>query len=552
MELRTLHIAACIALSSILQAQVSTGSQPYSMQHGLSLRDVPVVRSASFDAASVAAEDAQRAALGKVPAYARILPLGADLWNSGQWMELPGGDRLWRLHVVSEGALATELYFNQFHMPDNASLHVYGEDGKMVLGGFTAYNNSEAEDFTTSLIPGQGCFLEYFEPAAAAGEGRLRVEGVGHAYRFVDEGSRAGDCEVDVNCSEGNNWHPQRDAVVRISIKDGGYLYWCSGALVNNLAEDCKPYFLTAQHCYEGNSQSDLNQWKFYFNYEKSNCGSGSSPSNRTTTGCYKRGASEDGGGNSGSDFLLVEGKTAIPSSYNPYWAGWDATGTGSTGGVGIHHPQGDRKKISTYASATQSDNWYGPSGTHWRVSWAATANGHGVTEEGSSGSPLFNSSKRIIGTLTGGNSQCLTPTSGTGVDYYGKMSYHWQSNPSPANLRLKNFLDPQGTGVKSMDGSYDPCGLHVGVPEAAGIPPALTIYPNPANGEASIGLPTDARDGVVEVRDLAGRLAVSEVSGGRATVRLRFTSLDAGTYLVRLMLDGRVVAQAPLIVLGR
>lgn len=102
------------------------------------------------------------------------------------------------------------------------------------------------------------------------------------------------------------------------------------------------------------------------------------------------------------------------------------------------------------------------------------------------------------------------------------------------------------------MDGSYDPCGLHVGVMEAAGTPSSLTIYPNPANDEASIGLPADARNGVVEVRDLAGRLVVSEVSGGRATVRLRFTSLDAGTYMVRLRLDGRVVAQAPLIVLGR
>ena len=69
-----------------------------------------------------------------------------------------------------------------------------------------------------------------------------------------------------------------------------------------------------------------------------------------------------------------------VPFSYNAYYNGW--LRSGSAVGVSIHHPSGDPKKISTYTQALQSANWTGGnSGTHWRVYWSATANGHGVTE---------------------------------------------------------------------------------------------------------------------------------------------------------------------------
>ena len=48
------------------------------------------------------------------------------------------------------------------------------------------------------------------------------------------------------------------------------------------------------------------------------------------------------------------------------------------------------------------------------------TSNGHGVTEGGSSGSPIFNQSKRIVGQLSGGSSTCNSPNYS---DLYGKMS---------------------------------------------------------------------------------------------------------------------------------
>ena len=119
------------------------------------------------------------------------------------------------------------------------------------------------------------------------------------------------------------------------------------------------------------------------------------------------------GGGDTGSDFLLLQlGSTQNEqstitklksSSFNAFWNGWDANNTVSSQGVGIHHPAGDIKKISTYTSSIYSDTYGGNvSGTHWSLSWTSTQNGHGITEGGSSGSPLFtynNGNSRIINT---------------------------------------------------------------------------------------------------------------------------------------------------------
>ena len=70
-------------------------------------------------------------------------------------------------------------------------------------------------------------------------------------------------CEVNVNCSpEGDNFQDQKQGVVRTLL--GGY--WCSAAVVNNTNQDCSPYLVTAFHCQQGVSSSQLNQGIFYFN----------------------------------------------------------------------------------------------------------------------------------------------------------------------------------------------------------------------------------------------------------------------------------------------
>jgi len=113
---------------------------------------------------------------------------------------------------------------------------------------------------------------------------------------------------------------------------------------------------------------------------------------------------------------------------------------------------------------------------------WSGTENGHGVTEGGSSGSPIFNSGGQIVGQLTGGGSFCneVQPGGQNQPDFYGKMSYNWTSNGNTDIVELENFLDPGNTGLTELGGTYVPC-----APEALGcIDEEALNYDSAANAD--------------------------------------------------------------------
>ncbi len=85
-----------------------------------------------------------------------------------------------------------------------------------------------------------------------------------------------------------------------------------------------------------------------------------------------------------------------------------------------------------------------------------ATANGHSVTEGGSSGSPLLNSNHRVIGQLYGAGQNCANPNCSDpakDIANYGKFSVSWTSNNAADNRRRLNYwLDPAGTNPNTLD----------------------------------------------------------------------------------------------------
>eukprot|EP00825_Cyclidium_porcatum_P032384 TRINITY_DN34684_c0_g1_i1.p1 TRINITY_DN34684_c0_g1~~TRINITY_DN34684_c0_g1_i1.p1 ORF type:complete len:293 (+),score=17.97 TRINITY_DN34684_c0_g1_i1:721-1599(+) len=152
--------------------------------------------------------------------------------------------------------------------------------------------------------------------------------------------------------------------------------------------------------------------------------------------------------------------------------AGTHATNKVQAGCVSIIR-QEISKKISTYTSPAVSSDWNNNGkNSHWEVLWAATANGYGVTEGGSSGSPLYNANGQIIGTLTGGDSDCDHLTA---YDYFGKFSYSWNKNGTSSAEQLKPWLDPGNSGTTSLNGLGDPNAINAD----------FSIYPDtiPING---------------------------------------------------------------------
>jgi hypothetical protein len=394
------------------------------------------------------------------------LPL--DL-SDGSWSTVDADTLSWRLRVSSAGARLLNFGFSQLRLPPSARLYVYQADGQLVQGPYTAANASSG--LTTAMVRGEEAVLELRVSPAERDRVQLALDTVYHGFRDFSRaaaearslgGSSAASCEVDVACPAGNDWRDEIRAVAVYTFRSGLSEYLCSGELVNNTQQDDTPYFLTAHHCLS-TGVSALST-VFYWNFQNSSCGGGTSNLNDAQSGASLVAT------DARSDFTLLKLNAAPSPDFKVYYAGWDVGAGAPQSGVALHHPEGDVKKISSYSSPARpadgvplydvNNVQIGQVDT-WQVAWA-----QGITEEGSSGSGLWNQSHRVVGVLSGGDTACPATSGGapTGNDYFGRLNVAWSSNSSSA-AQLKAWLDPCSSGLRSFDGK-NPGGT-------AGCPPA-------------------------------------------------------------------------------
>jgi len=423
---RALTAAALLAVCGSALAQVSAGGQPRAAELR-SLAPAPVHALGFIDFAALEAGDL---AAGKDVAWRFGAPVAVDLGlaNAGEWTELEDG-RLWRLALRSDGAYSLNCQFDDFELSPGARLFVSSADGTMTIGAFTQANNKPDHRFAIQPVAGETIVLELFEPTKYEGLSRLHVETVVHDYRgFFDLFSRdfgdSGSCNNDVACPESAGWENEIRSVGM--LLEGGFRY-CSGAMVNNTADDGRQLFLTANHCSPGSNDIVM------FNYQSPSCGGGDGPTTMSVQGLTTL------ANGSTSDFWIVELTEPVPAAYNVYLAGYDASGATPAATVGIHHPSGDVKKISFDNNAPGITGYFGGGSSHWNiVQWD-----DGTTEPGSSGSPLFNAANHgIIGQLHGGDASCSYNYN----DFYGRLSVSWSAGAS-------GVLDPGGTGQTVIAG---------------------------------------------------------------------------------------------------
>ena len=437
-------------------AQISEGGYPDSYDMSDDRGNYLVISLGSPDIENILAKE-RAGSIASIPhRVGEPMACDLDLVKNGSWGMTDKGKDMLRLGIRSEEAKGLVLYYKNFSIPEGGRLFIYSRDREQLVGAFTNKNNPSGGYFATEMIKGEELVLEYNPPEYGNAMPVIIIDQVHYIYKDVLDELKAGSgpCEVNVNCPEGSNWQNEKRSVAKILLTDGSGTFACTGTLLNNTSQDTVPYFLTARHCGSGAAASHFAQWVFYFNYESPDCEAPlQDPPSKTITGSTLIAEAPDGPSN-GSDFRLLRLNTTPPEDYNPWYSGWSYNGLASPSGVGIHHPKGDIKKISTYIDPLVSTA-YGsispnPDGNYWKVIWVETESGHGVTEGGSSGSPIFNNEGKLVGTLTGGAASC---TNLDQPDYYGKFSKHWDDNGSTLDSQLKPWLDPEGTGHQSMDG---------------------------------------------------------------------------------------------------
>lgn len=468
MFIRLAIFLTTLFLTLQIKAQISEGGFPPSFAYDNSpgseipVTDIPVI----FNVDDLTTVDEWQVSNGYPLKVATSIPVSLNTRNSGQWLTLPGGEHIWQLRIRAKGAIGLMLYYKTFQLPEGGELYLYNADKTQVLGAYTHRTNPRGDRFATEFVAGDDLILEYIN-SSSEDDPRIEIEEVGygynHLYMLENTPKSSGVCMVNVNCEEGEAWQKESSGVCHTVQKIGKSTYICSGSLVNNTAEDFKPYVLMACHCMtalsndpgipQASSPEDMKQWMFYFNLESTGCAYTAPADYKTMTGCRKVASSPMNGG---SDGLLVELDQYVPESYNVYYNGWDRRDTAPESGVGIHHPKGDYKKVSTYSDKANQTSWYGENhdrgikNGHWNVRFVRTANGHGVIEGGSSGSPLFNQDHLIVGTLSGGTSSCDEPD---GLNLYGKLAYHWDKYGSEDSSQMDIWLDPLKTGAETLGG---------------------------------------------------------------------------------------------------
>jgi len=167
-------------------SQISYGGHPYGITHTVDLAEAPLSVMADVDAEALMAVDADRAAQGIKGPYRFGFNHATDLSleNSGVWQTLSNGDRVWRLAIQCPGAFSINFEFHDYVIPEGAQVFVYNELGD-VLGAFEEGSNAGNTILGVTQLAGEKITIEYVEPLAVRGLGRLMVGQVTHGYRDI-------------------------------------------------------------------------------------------------------------------------------------------------------------------------------------------------------------------------------------------------------------------------------------------------------------------------------------------------------------------------------
>lgn len=444
-----------------VSGQISHGGKPLSLQAGMGARSVGptvdlFVDMPTFDEQAALRHSLQDQTNLKSLEFAHKFHPFLRPDNAGITF-VTGNMKVWRVGIRSKSAHSLNILFSKFRLPPGAQLFVYSSDQSEILGSYTEKNNTELNILPVQPIGGDELIVEYQEPLEAVFKGEIEIGEVNHdflgIFRAIEPRDPEQSCHPNLLC------YPEDiqpgSGVVGLIINGTTY---CTGSLLNNTAEDGTPYLLTATHClndrynsrFLANRRYDMVAGSIvaFFNYNSPLCDIDiRGPLQMTLASADSVLISER------HDISLLKLKDIPPAEYQPYYLGWNAGSSPSAPFHGLHHPNGGIKKVAIEEDRLNLGSFDLPNynqeepNSFWEVGGWDT----GATEGGSSGSPLLDREKRVVGTLTGGVSMCSSPR---GPDSYASLFKLWDAegsldNPNP----ISYYLDPEGLQTRQIEG---------------------------------------------------------------------------------------------------
>ena len=446
---------------TVSYGQAPTKEKPYSWEKGkgeVTIESIPMVTMPHLDIDALQKEDLLNDNNGTPFRFGYSEKVNLTMSNSGSWQTTLDGGQLWTLRIYSPDALSLNLLYDHFWLPEGARFHIYSEDQTQHIGAFTSnHNRGKKEDktgFATGFLFTNSIVLEYYEPAGISDEGVISICKVVSGYRYAFDffGKQGRDISDPPGCFQNIICDPDfniiKDAVALMTMED----HSCSGALLNNTANDNSPLFLSANHCFV--DDVDMADWIFYWNFEQLDCYDFVfGPYNKSTTGASLLAKRQE------TDFMLLKliDDPGFHEDIDLYYLGWDRADKYGDIGYCIHHPLRAQKMIAYALQAIiiepDTIKWRDKKGniveisqpnTHWNAGFTSY-----TTYKGSSGAPLLNRYKHVMGQLHGGTMGC--PPEFTSTQFFGRFDLSWNGNSS--SERLKDWLDPINSDLPYIDG---------------------------------------------------------------------------------------------------
>ncbi len=344
----------------------------------------------------------------------------------------------WTVKLTSIGSPAINLVLSDLHIADGSSLYIYNEDLTSVMGPIDK-NNSKSF-LTTPEIHGDIIYIQVNE-----GDNELssfNIFKIAHGFMTPSSNTeilamRSTECIPSVTCYSA--WDNESNSVglVRVFTAPFVHVKSGSGTLVNNEAQDGRPFFLTALHVLDVDKNGSLSSaekaalayLEVSFDFRWTTCAGSTIMTFITMTGAAFKAAWAD------TDFALIELDQNPSLNSTIRYAGWNRTGSTPTSGIAIHHPNSEHMRYSnTYNAAIRVYplNW-----NYFEVlDWS-----NGFVGPGSSGSALFNGDHQVVGVLSKGKPDADCDTFFESYKY-GRFYDSWNGGGT-SDTQLKHWLSP-------------------------------------------------------------------------------------------------------------
>jgi hypothetical protein len=400
-----------------------------------------------------------------------------------------------RIRILSKYADEICLMLRKIRLYEGEKIFFYTPDKKYISQSYTAYNINDSGILSSPILKTDEIILEY-NSTNFNEIGHIEIASVSHFFPKEESSSskliqRSSNCLWDVNCSQYNEYCNQIRSTVWIMKGKGGI---CSGALINNPKNDGTHYILTAQHCIDyfepiGNfnilyvfpvvgavldfffdvqvevpipidrdrdPDFDIQELRIVYNYQNPICKNddlnnyGIDKMVSTGVDWVKFSGYFDGFSNLSNDIAIIKMNRKPELQWNVYYAGWttetNRDNFGSDEVKSISHPGSRDKK---FAIGNLIPTAVPPM---WTVVW-----NKGIPLGGSSGSPLFNVDKKIIGPYSGGLVRCggfssdfILPPIRPFINYVNNTSFYGKLG------MWKDFNNIVGNNEFDCDG-FDP-----------------------------------------------------------------------------------------------